>query len=116
MYIGELTEIEIQELERKFHKEIVDYQNKIICKEKFIYIIKKCNLTEFCYLYQTYIGKIEVIGRIPKFTLEDDNFIDTIETANTQYNNKGFPQKYPNKMIKKLVRIEKMVQKNIYYK
>lgn len=111
MYVRELTETEMQGLERKFQKEISDYQNKIICKEKFIYIIKKCNLIEFCYLYQTYIGKIEVIGRIPEFILEDNNFIEAIETTNTQYNNKPLTKNHSNKMIKELIRIEKMVQK-----
>ena len=61
MYISELSEEHKIELERKYQKEITDYQNKLICKQKFIYLIKKCNIMEFCYLYQTYIGGIEIV-------------------------------------------------------
>ena len=108
MYIEELSETRKKELEIRFEKEINDYQNKIICKEKFIYSIKKCNIMEFCYLYQTYIGKIEAIYRMPDFTLDDNNLI---ETTNDDYIAIQQFQKHSKKYIKKLVRIEKMAQK-----
>ena len=53
MHIEELSETRLEELETIFEKEIKDYQNKKICRERFIYLIKdRCKLMEFCYLYK----------------------------------------------------------------
>lgn len=110
----ELSETRIEELELIFQKEINDYQNKIICREKFIYIIKeKCNFIEFCYLYNKYIGKPQIIW-IPNINPKD--FEVLIETKdNTSYNSKIKKKNYHNKYTKKLVKIESM-SKNRYHK
>ena len=110
MYIEELSEIEGQRIEEIFEKEINDYLNKIICKEKFIYLIKKrCNFMEFYYLYKKYIGEIKVITRLPENINLDqyDHLIETYDKANVRYNDNLKIQKYPKKGYKKLVRIEK---------
>lgn len=116
MIIIELTETRKKELETVFEKEIKDYQNKIICKQKFIYLIKKCNFIEFCYLYQTYIGEIESVRRLPDITLSEHDYIETVDKANYEYNSGTKEKTYPKNNTKKLVRIEKMAQKKTYYK
>lgn len=122
MYIEELSETEIQRIEAVFENEINDYLNKIICKDKFIYLIKeKCNFIEFYYLYKKYIGEIKVITRLPvNINLDEyDYLIETDDKTNVRYNvryNDNLKIKnYPIKRCKKLVRIEKMAKK-IYYK
>lgn len=116
MYIEELTEAKIQELETMFEKEIFDYQNKIICKQKFIYLIKeKCKIIEFCYLYQKYIGEIKSVIKIPEFSFSENDYIETVNKEN-EYNNRINKKSCFQKNIKKLVRIENMAQKKTYYK
>lgn len=116
MYISELSEAKKIELERKYEKEIDDYQNKVICKQKFIYLIKKCNIMEFCYLYRTYIGDIEIVIRFPDIYLEEINsLIETNEKELDSYNDNIRRKNFSYKNPKKLVRIEKM-SKNKNYK
>lgn len=112
----ELSEERKQKLDKLFEKEISDYQNKIICKEKFIYLIKeKCKIMEFCYLYQTYIGHIESIRRIP--TIEDfDHFIEINDKEEDNYNNKFRSRNYSHRNTRKLVKIEKIAHKKTNYK
>ena len=112
MFTIGLTETRIQELEKELEKEIKDYQNKIICREKFIYLIKRCSIMEFCYLYEKYIGKIESVRRMPEITFSDNDYIETVN----EYNNITKTITYPKKNSKKLVRIENMAQKKNYYR
>lgn len=115
MYISELSEEHKIELERKYQKEITDYQNKLICKQKFIYLIKKCNIMEFCYLYQTYIGGIEIVMEFPTIYLEEINsLIETNEKELDSYNDNFRRKNFSHKNPKKLVRIEKMSKKQNY--
>lgn len=116
MIIRELTETRKKELELMFQKEIKDYQNKIICKQKFIYLIKRCNIMEFCYLYQTYIGEIESVRKLPDITLSENNYIETVDKTNYEYNSRTNKKSYLHKNTKKLVRIEKLAQKKTHYK
>lgn len=111
MYI-ELTEERKQELDKIFEKDISDYQNKIICKEKIIYLIKKCKIMEFIYLYQKYIGDIESVRRMPEITFSENDYIETVNEYNII--TKPKTKTYPKKNTKKLVRIENMAQKNYY--
>lgn len=112
---SKLTENKKEELERKYQKEITDYQNKIICKAKFIYLIKKCNFMEFCYLYQTYIGHTKPVRQIPEIISEGNVFIEEIDITNYTHDRRINKKTYSNKNIKKLARIESM-SKNRHYK
>lgn len=117
MYIEELSEELKQNLETLFEKEINDYLNKIICKNKFIDLIKdRCNIIEFYYLYKKYIGEIKVITRLSDISiLEDYNYlIETNDKANISYNHNLGRKMYPKKAYKKLQQIEKMAKKPYY--
>lgn len=45
-----------QELEEELEEVISDYKNNIICRKKFIFIIKKYKFYEYYYLWEKYIG------------------------------------------------------------
>jgi len=51
-----ISEERRQELEEELDEVISDYKNNIICRKKFIFIIKKYKFYEYYYLWEKYIG------------------------------------------------------------
>lgn len=105
-----LSEKEKEELEIKLEKEIQEYKEKMICKQKFIYYLKKkCNFIEFCYLYSTYIGEVEAKPKLPSFNIDEIDIITDFNDYNYDIPKKTFNYKIQN--VKRIKSIENMALK-----
>lgn len=115
MLIDELiSEDRKQELEKELEEEIFNLENKIICNEKFLYIIRKYNFFEYCYLRGKYIGDILKIYRFPVIELTDEFIVTEDTTEVATYNYKKNMSKYHINTIKKINSIESMKNKKRY--
>lgn len=107
-----ISEERRQEIEKELEEEIFNLANKIICKKKFLFIIKKYSFRERCYLREKYIGNIsleEYKPPVPELTDEiliTEEYIDEIT-----YNSVINIPKYPIHTIRKINRIESMKSK-----
>lgn len=114
LYITEERKIE---LEKELAKEIYDLQNNIICKEKFIFCIKKYNFMDFYYLFTTYIGTLEVKRALPtdwkdeiikqEILIQNENDYEYYKTPKT-INHKIYDikkiEKYKSMSLKKITK------------
>ena len=105
-----LSEKEKEELEIILEKEIQEYKEKMICKQKFIYYLKKkCNFIEFCYLYSTYIGEVEEKPKLPSLNIDEIDIITDFKDYN--YNVRKRTYNYKIKDVKRIKSIENMALK-----
>lgn len=103
-----------QELEKELEEEIFNLENKIICKAKFLYIIRKYKFRERCYLIAKYIGITIEEYKLPDNIIIDDSIIteDPIDEVAFDYSKNI--SKYSIHNIRKINRIESMKNKKRY--
>lgn len=104
-----------QKLEEELEEEIFNLENKIICKKKFLFIIKKYNFRERCYLIGKYVRNIspeEYKPPVPELT--DDILITEEPIDEVTFNYTKNISKYSIHNIRKINRIESMKNKKRY--
>jgi len=109
-----ISEERRQELEKELEEEIFNLENKIICKKKFLFIIKKYNFRERSYLIGKYIGITIEEYKPPVPELTDDILITEEPIDEVTFDYSKNISKYSIHNIRKINRIESMKNKKRY--